>query len=502
MADLKNTITAGNSRLWAQDLLQFYPNGIELKYGPNASDIYNTDTYPLVHSFTDTHVDAANHMLTSAEGGQFLYDMAKNNADTKADWVASSNGNADSSVVQYAKQLDSPINIQIKGAVTGIVYDWSGDNTDIVIDTLATSSPTLTLDGDVTGTATFTNLGNVTLNATVANNSHDHVSANITDATSNNSANTIVKRDENRNFSANIVTAALDGNATTSSKWETARVLTTTLTGVITGTASISVDGTDNKTVNILTTVTSDPTLTLSGDASGSATFTNLGSTTLDVTITNLDASKIDSGTISDARLPDSITSDITGNAATATLANTLNVNTSTSGTFYGVMWNSGNTVYTASGKLEVQPSTVALRSDNNITAYYSDERLKDIHEHLDPIEALKHVCEWRKVRYTANQIAHDLGNYDMSKPEIGLLAGEIEKNYPEIVPYAPFDRDKNDESKSGEDYKTLHYERVVTVQAAAIEGLNILTDRLQSEIAELKKPWYKKLFKHITNRK
>lgn len=77
---------------------------------------------------------------------------------------------------------------------------------------------------------------------------------------------------------------ALSGNASTASsaaKWTTARTLS--LTGAVTGSASI--DGSGN--VSISTTATSDPTLTINGDASGSATFTNLGNATLTLAINN-----------------------------------------------------------------------------------------------------------------------------------------------------------------------------------------------------------------------
>ena len=43
-------------------------------------------------------------------------------------------------------------------------------------------------------------------------------------ATNSNTANTIVKRDASGNFSAGTITAALSGNATTASAWETAIV--------------------------------------------------------------------------------------------------------------------------------------------------------------------------------------------------------------------------------------------------------------------------------------
>ena len=42
-----------------------------------------------------------------------------------------------------------------------------------------TTSPTLTLDGDVSGSATLTNLGDATLTVTVADDSHNHIVANV-----------------------------------------------------------------------------------------------------------------------------------------------------------------------------------------------------------------------------------------------------------------------------------------------------------------------------------
>ena len=76
MADLKNSISAGNVRLWSQDLLQFYPNGSVLKYGPNAADIYNTDTYPLVTTLTTTRPADSTHKMAAASAAQDAYDYA------------------------------------------------------------------------------------------------------------------------------------------------------------------------------------------------------------------------------------------------------------------------------------------------------------------------------------------------------------------------------------------------------------------------------------------
>jgi len=65
----------------------------------------------------------------------------------------------------------------------------------------------------------------------------------ITAATNANTASTLVKRDASGNFSAGTITAALTGNASTATKWATARNLS--LTGDGTATLS-SVDGSAN----------------------------------------------------------------------------------------------------------------------------------------------------------------------------------------------------------------------------------------------------------------
>jgi hypothetical protein len=122
----------------------------------------------------------------------------------------------------------------------------------------------------------------------------------------------------------------------------------------------------------------------------------------------------------------------------------------------------------------------------SNVTAYASDGRLKDVVDHIDPVKALADVCKWDKVRYRWNSIGQELGGFDGNKVEIGLLADKIEEDYPELTPLAPFDNDGSageDVSLSGEDYKTLYYERVVAVQAAAITQLKKELDELKAKV-------------------
>jgi hypothetical protein len=78
----------------------------------------------------------------------------------------------------------------------------------------------------------------------------------ITNSTALNTASTLVKRDASGNFAANIITAALTGNASTATKWLNARSIA--LTGDATATFA-SVDGTSNLSTAItLATVNSN----------------------------------------------------------------------------------------------------------------------------------------------------------------------------------------------------------------------------------------------------
>ena len=78
----------------------------------------------------------------------------------------------------------------------------------------------------------------------------------VSEATSSNTANTIVKRDSSGNIAVGTITGTVSGNASTASKWYTARDLS--LTGDATATLS-SVDGSSNVSAAItLATVNSN----------------------------------------------------------------------------------------------------------------------------------------------------------------------------------------------------------------------------------------------------
>jgi hypothetical protein len=146
---------------------------------------------------------------------------------------------------------------------------------------------------------------------------------------------------------------------------------------------------------------------------------------------------------------------------------------------------NVGVNVATPAYKLDVGGT---IGSTGNITAFYSDERLKTITEYVNDV--LPILSKINVFRYNCNDLAASFG-YDKSKKELGLSAQEIQKFYPEVISIAPFDAKYDKEakkiiSKSGENYLTLDYERLVPVLIQGIKELNNVTTSQNTKISEL----------------
>jgi len=119
--------------------------------------------------------------------------------------------------------------------------------------------------------------------------------------------------------------------------------------------------------------------------------------------------------------------------------------------------------------KLHVGGNIVAT---GDITAFYSDERLKDFSGKID--NALEKVSMLNGYYYTGNEVAAELG-YDTETRQVGVSAQEVESVLPEVVKTAPISLD-------GEtDYKTVQYEKLVPLLIESIK-------ELKAEIEELKR--------------
>jgi len=123
------------------------------------------------------------------------------------------------------------------------------------------------------------------------------------------------------------------------------------------------------------------------------------------------------------------------------------------------------------------------IRATNNITAYYSDARLKTVSGNIQ--NALAKVCTLNGVLYTGNDVAKSVG-YAGNEVQVGVLAQEVKAVQPEVVTAAPFDIGQNADgtefSKSGQDYMTVRYERLVPLLIEAIKELKAEIDVLKSK--------------------
>lgn len=118
------------------------------------------------------------------------------------------------------------------------------------------------------------------------------------------------------------------------------------------------------------------------------------------------------------------------------------------------------------------------IRATNNITAYYSDARLKDFKGKIG--DALYKVSQLNGYYYTENEKAEEFG-YNNKELQVGVSAQEVQAVLPEVVTPAPFDLNENNESKSGENYMTVRYEKLVPLLIEAIKELKAEVEALKA---------------------
>jgi hypothetical protein len=313
-----------------------------------------------------------------------------------------------------------------------------------------TTTRTISLTGDVTGSANIDGSGNISISTTVGGNQvalgtdttgqyarsisvsgtgisittgslDDGTDYTITSTATNlNTASAIVQRDSLGNFSAGTISANLQGNAATASNSTNISVTNTTA----------------NQSYYVLF-------------VDDSATGSRAARTEADIVYNpGLNTLTIGGGS-------GTVNANLSGNATTATTA----VGLSATGNY------KINSLVV--GDTSVISQAGEIRATNNITAYFSDDRLKT---RLGKIEnALDKVDQLNGFYYEPNQTAVDLG-YEV-KREVGVSAQEVEAIMPEIVAPAPID-DK---------YLTVRYEKLAPLLIEAIK-------ELRAEINDIKK--------------
>ena len=288
----------------------------------------------------------------------------------------------------------------------------------------------------------------------------------------------------------------------------TAGTGTLTLDGAATGFQSFSVIGNGNTTyytissqgsseweVGVGTYTASGTTLsrdTVLASSAGAPTKTNFSGGTKDVFVTYpADRSVYSDGTniVPDTAAVLGVASGGTGQTSYVngellignTTGNTLTKATLTQGTGVTVT-NGAGSITIAIGQAVATSSNVQfnslgvntaasgtageIRATNNVTAYYSDDRLKT---KLGKIEnALDKVCSLEGFYYEANETAQALG-YEVVR-EVGVSAQRVQEVLPEIVAPAPID----------ERYLTVRYERALPLIVEAIKELRAEVELLK----------------------
>lgn len=111
------------------------------------------------------------------------------------------------------------------------------------------------------------------------------------------------------------------------------------------------------------------------------------------------------------------------------------------------------------------------IRATNNITAYYSDDKLKTklglIENALDKIDTLSGFY------YEANETAQSLGY--KKKREVGVSAQQVQAIMPEVVVPAPID-DK---------YLTVHYDRLIPLLIQGIKELRMEIKEIKNKLGD-----------------
>lgn len=122
------------------------------------------------------------------------------------------------------------------------------------------------------------------------------------------------------------------------------------------------------------------------------------------------------------------------------------------------------------------------IYSANDVWAFVSDERLK---RNVKPIlNALARVKQLTGITYQHNDLAKTLAGIDTTREYMGLIAQDVRKVAPQVVGPAPFDIDaETGESKTGANFITVQYEKLVALLVEAVKELAHRVERTEEQL-------------------
>ncbi|CAL9994354.1 long tail fiber protein distal subunit [Vibrio phage D480] len=428
-----------------------------------------------------------------------------------------------------------------------------------------TTARTLSLTGDATGSVSIDGTANVSINVVVANDSHSHSNylSNTESGTSNIMNGNIYASDSKplvqlstddayfgSNTRNNSTLASINNpswnNGTdhklfndiyhpNADKWTTARTLS--LTGDATG--SVSIDGTANVSISVdvneaAHAAVADRVDIITSFSGKYPMIVNVNGLLYSHTGVTFEGS---SGKITATGFIGALT----GNASTATWADTVDVNAeNTSSTWYDVVWHSGDSLYSsqASSAVEIQASTGSLRafgnleaaklvvggdvtrymsisaeegswkftSDNGVTWDFGARNATWLHNtttatsgfyYTQAIQSASNITAYsdRRVKTNVERIDDALSKvcrlngytFDRTDIECDRQTGVIAQEVLEVLPEAVV------ESGSDADHYAVAYGNMAGLLIESIKELNEKVERLET-------PWYKKVYRKLFN--
>lgn len=176
-----------------------------------------------------------------------------------------------------------------------------------------------------------------------------------------------------------------------------------------------------------------------------------------------------------------STTSISSGTSSVTVVSSAGNVTQTVGGTVITTARSTGFAISSSLSVGNTVPSgtTGEIRATNAITAFYSDRRLKN---EISKIEnALDKVNQLTGVIYTQNKLAEQFG-YNNYEEQVGLYAQDVNAVQPQAVKPAPFDVAEDGTSRSGENYLTVQYDKLVPLLVEAIKELRAEVRALKGE--------------------
>lgn len=121
------------------------------------------------------------------------------------------------------------------------------------------------------------------------------------------------------------------------------------------------------------------------------------------------------------------------------------------------------------------------IYAQGDIYAAYSDLRLKDNFNRIN--DALWKISYLDGVTYYQNKLGDELSGMKKPRRQVGLIAQDVQKVLPEAVSIAPFDMAEDGSSKSGEEYLTISYDKLVPLLVEGIKELHLKVQDLEEKL-------------------